>query len=312
MLKANALCKTYGSRQALRDVNFSADRGELIGLIGQNGAGKTTLLNVLAGRLAPTSGDVEINGHDVLWEPELARNAIGYFPETPALYEEMTVSALLRFVARLKRVVPEDVERHIRELEEKTAITEVAGRVIGHLSRGYRQRVGLAAALVGDPEIILLDEPTNGLDPVQIRQFRDFVRELARERLVILSTHILGDLDGLCTRALILRDGRLIRDLCMDENASENRVLRADLALGRDAAMRLLEALPSVVEVRPLDGQVPGVTRVLLTCGREAPLEREMSRTLRESDVPLLRLNPVRSELEEVFLSAVTEATQGE
>ena len=312
MLKVDAVSKTYGQKRALDGVSFACGRGELIGLIGQNGAGKTTLLRILAGRLVPESGHVEIEGHDLTWEPEQTKPLIGYLPEKPGLYDEMTVAAQLRFVCRLKGVVREDIDRHIAELAEKTGVTDVLHRRIGNLSKGYRQRAGLAAALAGNPEIILLDEPTTGLDPVQIREIRVLITELAKDRLVILSTHILRDLDGLCNRALMLHEGRLIRDLRIGEDANAERKVRVDIAMGRDAARQLLSHLPSAARAELLPGHTPGIASALITCAQDAPLERELSQAVSRADAVLLRLSPVRSELEEVFLSALTERTAEE
>ena len=310
VLKANGISKTYGVKRALDGVSFSCGPGELIGLIGQNGAGKTTLLNILTGRLAPSSGSVEVDGHDVLWEPEETKPLIGYLPEKPGLYDEMTVDAQLRFVCRLKGVVPEDTERHIVELAERTGISDVLARRIGNLSKGYRQRVGLAAALTGNPAVVLLDEPTSGLDPVQNREFRNLISDLAKERLVILSTHILRDLDGLCTRAFMLHQGRLIKDVRIGEERT-GRTLRAEIGLGREAAEQLFSHLSSVTKVEMLPSPVPGISAALISGGFDAPLERELNQALAKADALLMRLNPVKSELEEVFLTALTAPEEG-
>ncbi len=312
MLSVKEISKTYGSKRALENVSFECGKAELIGLIGQNGAGKTTLLHILAGRLAPTSGSVGVNGHDVLWEPEKSRTVIGYLPEKPALYEEMTVSEQLKFVCRLKGVVREDMNRHITELAERTGISDVLGRRIGNLSKGYRQRTGIAAALAGNPEIVLLDEPTTGLDPVQIKELRDLIHDLAQDRLVILSTHILRDLDGLCTRALMLHQGRLMKDLYISGNEQQERTLHVEIAMGREAAENLLNHLPSVTGTELIPSQEPGVTAALITGCQGAPMERELSQALGKTGAVLMHLSPVKSELEEIFLSALTERTSEE
>ena len=312
MLSVDSVSKKYGEKQALLDVSFACGSAELVGLIGQNGAGKTTLLNILAGRLAPSSGTVEVNGCDVLWEPEKTRPLIGYLPEKPGLYDEMTVGEQLKFVCRLKGVVPEDEERHLGELAEKTGIADVLHRRVGNLSKGYRQRVGIAAALAGDPEVVLLDEPTTGLDPVQIREIRSLIHDLAKEKLVILSTHILRDLDGLCTRALMLEHGKLIKDLRISEEGQAERTLRAEIAMGREAAEQLFQHLPSVTRAELLPARTPGITGALITGSFDAPLERELSQALAKTGTVLMRLSPVKSELEELFLSALTEGTPEE
>ena len=311
MLTAENLIKNYGAKSALRGVSFTARSGELVGLIGQNGAGKSTLLQILAGHLAPTQGKCTIDGCDILWQPELTKDRIGYMPEKPALYPEMTVSEELRFVCRLKHVVNKDIERHILDLAEHTGITNVLGRRIGNLSKGYLQRVSLACALVGHPDVILLDEPTSGLDPVQIKEFRTLISELARERLVILSTHILRDLDSLCTRALILHEGRLIKDLVTDDQALSRKTLRVQVALGLDAARRLFDSLSGVESVSIIDHE-PGLTTALISCAKDLPVERQLFQLLKPLDAPVLQLTPVRSELEEIFLNAISTVPSNE
>ena len=307
MLSVNEIGKTYGSKHALENVSFSCGKAELIGLIGQNGAGKTTLLNILAGRLAPSSGSVKVCGHDILWEPEKSKSHVGYLPERPGFYDEMTVSGQLKFVCRIKGIVPEDADRHIAELAERTGISDVLGRRIGNLSKGYRQRVGIAAALAGNPEIVLLDEPTTGLDPVQIKEMRSLVRDLAKNQLVILSTHLLRDLDGLCTRALMLDQGRLIKDYQISRDGrQQERTLRVEIAMGREAADHLLNHLPSVKRAELLPAQMPGITAALITGDYEAPMERELFQALVKAESVLMRMSPVKSELEEIFLSALT------
>ena len=306
MLKAESVSKTYGTKRALDNISFSCEQGELIGLIGQNGAGKTTLLKILAGRLAPSAGHAEIDGHDILWEPEITRPLIGYLPEKPGLYEEMTVVDQLRFVCNLNGVIREDIERHIAELADRTGITDVLGRKIGNLSKGYRQRVSLAAALAGNPEIILLDEPTTGLDPVQISEIRSLIKALSADRLVILSTHILRDLDGLCTRAIMLNQGKLIQDIRLTEDAQKERTLRVEIAMGRDAAKHLLEHLTTVRSVELLPSQTPGVTAAFITGAYDAPMEHELFQALKKQDAALMHLSTVKNALEEVFISTLT------
>lgn len=248
MLKVQGLTKKYGERAAVEDVGFEIKCGELVGLLGLNGAGKTTTLNMLTGFLAPTSGKVFINDIDISIEPQKAARHIGFLPDTPPVYNEMTVRDYLGFVYDIKGVMAAykpskfyeghkkfyeaheqdkfikfldkrlprmyDVHKpyHIADACKQADIFDVFGRIIGHLSRGYKQRVGLAAALIGDPDILILDEPTVGLDPKQIKDFRKLIAELAKSRAVILSTHILPEVEAICERVLILDRGRLIAD----------------------------------------------------------------------------------------------------
>lgn len=217
MLNVTGLTKIYGGAAAVDNVSFSVRLGELVGLLGLNGAGKTTTLNMLTGFLAPTGGTVEIDGRDISKEPLKAARHIGFLPEQPPLYTEMTVKAYLKFVYELKGVCSGNREEYIAEICERVGISDVYRRVIAHLSRGYRQRVGLAAALTGDPDILILDEPTVGLDPRQIKEIRGLIAELGRSRAVLLSTHILPEVEAVCKRVLILNGGKLVSDMSLGD-----------------------------------------------------------------------------------------------
>lgn len=221
MLKVKELTKIYGDRTAVDNVSFSLKAGELVGLLGLNGAGKTTTLNMLTGFLAPTRGSVEIDGVDLLKEPVRAARHIGFLPEQPPLYDEMTVKAFLGFVYELKGVRARDRAAHIAEVCESAGVSEVYTRVIGHLSRGYRQRVGLAAALTGDPDILILDEPTVGLDPKQIKDIRTLIAGLGQSRAILLSTHILPEVSATCGRVLVINNGKLAADLKLSGGAPD-------------------------------------------------------------------------------------------
>lgn len=203
------MTKYYGGLRAVEDVSFVARRGEILGLLGPNGAGKTTTLRVIAGFLPPTAGTVNIDGFDVLEEPDEIRRRIGYLPENPPLYNDMTVRSYLRFVGRIKGVANKDLANALEGVLEKCRLGEVSGRLLGHLSKGYRQRVGLAQALIHNPSVLILDEPTLGLDPKQIIEIRGLIRELARDRTVILSTHILPEVTQICAKVVIINEGRV-------------------------------------------------------------------------------------------------------
>ena len=212
MIAVSHLVKRYGAHVAVDDVSFRVGRGEVVGFLGPNGAGKTTTLRILAGFLGPTAGKVAIDGHDVVDEPFEARRAIGYMPEGVPLYPEMRVIEYLRFRAELKRIAGRERASHIDDAMRKAGVVDVAHKRIGHLSKGYRQRVGLADAIVAKPPIVVLDEPTAGLDPNQIREARALVRELGREHTVVLSTHILGEVEACATRVVLIHRGRVVAE----------------------------------------------------------------------------------------------------
>jgi len=304
-LAARDITKRYGDTCALDGVSLSLPDSGLIGLIGPNGAGKSTLLNILSGRIAPSEGSVTVHGFDVLFEADRARPHLGFLPEKAPLYDEMTVAEYLSFQAELKRVSAGDRRRHIEEIAAKTGLTDVLNRRLGNLSKGFRQRTGVAQALCGNPDVILLDEPTAGLDPVQIHEFRALMRALGQQCLVILSTHILSDVEGLCERALILNRGRVLRDLPLNGEEGGERRLRVDLMAGQDLARALLGQINSALRVEALPGHSPGVASMLVYTAHDSPFERELQQKLVSAQTVLTRLEPVKSALEETFIAAL-------
>src|SRR5688500_12570177 len=210
MIEAIQLTKFYDNNPALTDVSFQVEKGEILGFLGPNGAGKTTTMRILTGFIPPTSGTAKVAGFDVLTQSMEVRKRIGYMPENPPLYNEMTVSSFLRFISRLKRVSKGTEKQRIDTVIQKCSLESVTGRLIGHLSRGFRQRVGLAQALIHDPEVLILDEPTSGLDPAQIIEIRQLIRGLANGHTVILSSHILPEVEQTCGRVVIINKGKII------------------------------------------------------------------------------------------------------
>jgi ABC-2 type transport system ATP-binding protein len=231
MIQAEGLSKRYGDLVAVDGVSFSIARGEVVGFLGPNGAGKTTTLRLLTGFLPPTDGTAVIAGHDIFDDPIRARRAIGYLPETPPLYPEMTVQDYLAYVARIKDVARARRREAVERALERTVLTEVRRQVIGTLSKGYRQRVGIAQAIVHSPQVLILDEPTAGLDPLQIREIRTLIAELAApsqgdaQHTVILSTHILAEVDAICRRVMLIHQGRKVVDAPLEELTSGGRSL---------------------------------------------------------------------------------------
>ncbi len=307
MISFEGVSKRYGALYAIHDISFSIPKGQILGLLGQNGAGKTTLMNILTGCLAPTSGTVSIGGHDLLLEPREAKRLIGYLPELTPVYDEMTVEAYLRFACALKEVVPSAINAHVAQICAKTGLTDVAKRRIGNLSKGFRQRVGLAQALCGSPEIIVLDEPTVGLDPKQTVEFRELISGLRGEHTVLLSSHILSEVQAICDRIIILKRGALLCDTQLNALRTDEIRLKASVAMGEGSLMPQLRLLKSVTRAEVLRGGEEGVTNVILTAPRGAPVERELFTLLSGLQAPLLRLTPVEDSLEEVFLRATQD-----
>ena len=212
MIELDGVTKKYGTLTALRDVSFRVEKNETVGLLGRNGAGKTTLLNLMTGYFPPTAGQIRIGGKSMREDAAACKRMIGYLPEKPPLYDEMTVESYLRFVCELREVKRQGIRAHTDEILSLCGLQEVRSRVMGHLSKGYRQRAGIAQALCGAPEILILDEPTVGLDPKQTVEIRDLIRRLSREHTVIFSSHILSEVQAICDRVVIISNGKVVAD----------------------------------------------------------------------------------------------------
>ncbi len=311
-ITAERLRKTFGATVAVHDVSFSVARGEVVGFLGPNGAGKSTTLRMLTGVFPPTSGRATIAGHDVVRDALAARRSLGYLPERAAMYGEMPVERYLRFIADMKGVPPREVGAAVRKVMDAAGIERVAHRLVGNLSKGYRQRVGIAQALLGDPPVLILDEPTSGLDPEQVTEIRALVRNLGSERTVLLSTHILSEVETICSRVIIMNRGRIV---AVDSPARLEEHLRpyrefAVSALGpRDALARLLHGVPHVVEVVAQGSDGEG-TRFLLRCEHRFDVRREIAQAVVGAGYGLVELRPVVMTLEEIFLTVVGEPGQ--
>ena len=313
MIELCNVTKRYGTVEAVSGLSFSAPDGQIVGLLGQNGAGKTTTLNMLTGYFPPTSGEVRVDGMDMLQDPRACKRHIGYLPEKPPLYDEMTVTAYLKFVCELREVKREAIAQHVQHITATCGLTEVAGRLVGHLSKGYRQRVGIAQALCGDPDVLVLDEPTVGLDPKQVREIRELIRQLGKTHTVIFSSHLLPEIQQLCDRVVILHKGKLVREAPMSEltgGDGETLRFRATIAMKERLLVPALNSLECVRRVKVLPTPNADYTELELECAKETErgiAQAQLFRLLAGLDAPLMQLTPVRDTLEEVFLRATTE-----
>ena len=313
MIELCNVTKRYGTVEAVSGLSFSAPDGQIVGLLGQNGAGKTTTLNMLTGYFPPTSGEVRVDGMDMLQDPRACKWHIGYLPEKPPLYDEMTVTAYLKFVCELREVKREAIAQHVQHITATCGLTEVAGRLVGHLSKGYRQRVGIAQALCGDPDVLVLDEPTVGLDPKQVREIRELIRQLGKTHTVIFSSHLLPEIQQLCDRVVILHKGKLVREAPMSEltgGDGETLRFRATIAMKERLLVPALNSLECVRRVKVLPTPNADYTELELECVKETErgiAQAQLFRLLAGLDAPLMQLTPVRDTLEEVFLRATTE-----
>ena len=308
MIELQQVTKKYGNLTALRNISFHVQKGETVGLLGRNGAGKTTLLNLLTGYFPPTAGKVIIGGADIAEQPAVCKRKIGYLPEKPPLYDEMTTESYLRFVCELREVRKQGIRDHVDEIIGLCGLTEVRSRVLGHLSKGTRQRAGIAQALCGAPELLILDEPTIGLDPKQTAEIRDLIQALSREHTVLFSSHILSEVQQSCTRVIILEEGELVMDYDARKPESGEVRLQLSVAGKADTVLKQLRGLPGVTDAAPLPARETGVTEAVITlkpdCGREAALDRAF-RALADSGLAVRGMREEKESLEEVFMRVV-------
>jgi ABC-2 type transport system ATP-binding protein len=320
MIKVEGLSKRYARNVAVDNVSFEVQRGQIVGFLGPNGAGKTTTMRILTCFLPPTSGSANVAGFDVMQQPMEVKKRIGYLPEMPPLYPDMEVAEYLTFVGRLKGIRGSELPRRVAEVSERCAVTDVSGKLIHKLSKGYRQRVGLAQAIIHNPDVLILDEPTSGLDPKQIMETRALIKGLAGDHTIILSTHILPEVEQICEQVIIISKGKVVATDSVDNLTNRLRGSES-IAVAVESRNGSLDA----AAVHQRLEQVPGVSRVLQREGREQRLQFELeslqgrsirgdvARAVVDSGWDLTELRPVALSLEEVFLQLTgTEAPANE
>lgn len=310
VIEASRLVKKYGRKVVLRDISFRVGRGETVGFLGPNGAGKSTTMNILAGCICPAGGTVKIGGIDMGRDPVAAKKKIGYLPEHPPLYLDLTVQEQLQFVSGLKRIGPAR-KVQIARVCELAGIGDVRRAIIGSLSKGYRQRVGLAQALLGDPEVLILDEPTVGLDPAQIIEIRRLIRDFGRDRTVIFSSHILSEVSAVCERVLVIHQGRMLAD-----DSSENLTrlfaggqrLLARIEGKSGAVMEIIGGLAGVASCEAGASLESGTRDYIITAEQGRDIRRALFDAMARCSFRLLLLKPLERSLEEAFLELVKKA----
>lgn len=318
MIKVEGLTKRYARTVAVDGISFEVKKGQIVGFLGPNGAGKTTTMRVLTCFMPPSAGKAEVAGFDVVEHPMQVKRRIGYLPETPPLYPEMSIRDYLMFVGRLKGVSSAELPARVEEVSKRCSIADEAGKLISKLSKGYRQRVGLAQAIIHNPDVLILDEPTSGLDPNQIIQTRELIKSLAGDHTIILSTHILQEVEAMCEQVLIISKGKLVAS---DSVENLTHRLRGAEAVAVEVSPRNGTPL-SADDVRRRLEQVSGVSRVIAREGRDGrlPFEVEslpgrnvradLARAVVEAGWNLNELRPVSASLEEIFLQLTAEANQ--
>ena len=309
MIEVSHLTKKYGSNIAVDDLSFTVNDGQIYGFLGPNGAGKTTTMNIITGYLGTTDGEVIINGHDIVKEPEEAKKCIGYLPEIPPLYDSMTVMEYLRFVAELKKITKTEREKQISEVMELTRIADMKNRLIQNLSKGYRQRVGIAQAVLGYPPIIILDEPTVGLDPKQIIEIRQLIRELSTKHTVILSSHILTEISAVCDHIMILSHGKLV---ACDTTEKLGNLLEGSTHLtvqvkAKEEKLRtLLDNMTGIGDYQILKTEKEFLeVQIQMETGKD--IREDLFYALAADKMPIMQMGISATSLEDVFLELTAD-----
>ncbi|MCX7714208.1 MAG: ABC transporter ATP-binding protein [Clostridia bacterium] len=315
MIEICNLTKSYGNKKAVDDITFTVEKGEILGFLGPNGAGKSTTMNILTGYISSTSGSVKVDGFDILEEPNEVKKRIGYLPEQPPLYMDMVVSDYLNFVYDLKKLNKAEKLKHIQDIVDIVGIDDVKSRKIGNLSKGYKQRVGLAQALLGNPEVLILDEPTVGLDPKQIIEIRNVIKELGKERTIILSSHILPEVSAVCERVIIINKGKLVAE-DTPQNLSHRFTQNSKLQI------RVMGNQSDIIDVLKT---VPGVKSIVVLGQKETdsfdfeiettvPLDAEFSKQLfmlcAQKQMPILMQKEIAASLEDIFIHLTATDSQ--
>ena len=310
MIEVNNLVKNYGKYQAVRGISFKVENGEILGFLGPNGAGKSTTMNMITGYISATEGTVTIDGYDILKNPMEAKRRIGYLPEIPPVYMDMTVTEYLKFVSELKGVNKKAIKPMLEDIMEKIKITHVSGKLIKNLSKGYRQRVGLAQALVGYPDVLILDEPSVGLDPKQIIEIRDVIKELGKTHTIILSSHILSEVSAVCSRVMIINKGKIVAEDTperLSDRLSSDRY-RIRVKGNKEEIIKAFEENKLFASVETEESAEEGTVDLFVTGAEGTDPRQAAFETAKEKGFVLLLIKSEKLTLEEVFLKVTENA----
>lgn len=305
MIEVKNLTKRYGDHTAVDRLSFRVEKGQIYGFLGPNGAGKSTTMNMITGYLAPSEGTVTIDGRDIQKEPEEAKRLVGYLPEIPPLYMEMTVEEYLLFAAELKKVAAKERKAQVEKVMEMTGITDVGRRLIRNLSKGYRQRVGLAQAILGDPEVLILDEPSVGLDPKQIIEIRDLIRRLGEKHTVILSSHILSEVSAICDHIMIIAHGQLVASDSpegLQKLMAGSATLELTVKGEAEEAKAVLESIPGVASVEAVNTAQKSLAGFRLLAEEGRDIREDIFYALADARLPIMALQQSEKSLEDIFL----------
>lgn len=313
MIEVKNLVKRYGDHLAVDHLSFHVDKGQIYGFLGPNGAGKSTTMNIMTGYIASTEGEVLIDGHNILEEPEEAKKCIGYLPEQPPLYFDMTVWEYLKFAAELKKIKKSQRAEQVEEVMELTGISDMRNRLIKNLSKGYKQRVGLAQAILGYPEIIILDEPTVGLDPKQIIEIRELIKKLSEKHTVILSSHILSEVSAVCDYVMIINHGKLVAS-DTTENLSKmtlgSNTLELTIKGTKEEVNKLVSPLEMIRELEWMQSEEEDCVNLKITTEERTDIREQLFYLMAEHKLPILKMESTRISLEDIFLELTEEGNE--
>jgi ABC-2 type transport system ATP-binding protein len=305
LIEVKNLTKVYGNHTAVDNLSFTVNKGQILGFLGPNGAGKSTTMNIITGYISATDGTVTVNGFDVFEEPEEVKKMIGYLPEFPPLYPELTVWEYLNFVADIKKVKHKARKQMVEDIMEITKISDMRNRIIKHLSKGYKQRVGLAQAIMGYPELIILDEPTVGLDPKQIIEIRDLIRELSKNHTVILSSHIMQEVSAVCDSILIIDKGKLVlqdKPENLSMHLGSTGCLKLVVRGNKDAVKAVLGKIERITKLEETKALEEGTVSFTLFCKEDDDIREEVFYSMSDIKTPILEMQTIRMSLEDIFL----------
>lgn len=316
MIEVKNLVKIYGNHRAVDDLSFTVETGKVVGFLGPNGAGKSTTMNMITGYIAPTSGKVLIDGVDMAQEPEKAKKHIGYLPEIPPLYPDLRIIEYLQFVAELKKVPKKERDMAVYQVMKKTKVTDMSQRLIKHLSKGYKQRVGLAAAMIGEPDILILDEPTVGLDPSQIMEIRELIRELSKDHTILLSSHIMQEISAVCHEIIIINNGKMIACDTPDHLIQQMERKNSVFLTVKGQPDQVKQIIESIEEIESADYEqeekTPDQVMVTVYTGNDNDVREKLFYAMAQNHCPILEMRTLDSSLEDAFLALTQGDSHGE
>ena len=313
MIEVKNLTKRYGDLKAVDDISFSVDSGEVLGFLGPNGAGKSTTMNIITGYISSILGTVTVDGSEILEEPKKTKAKIGYLPEIPPLYPDMTVRKYLEFMFDLKKVkLPK--KEHVDEVMRLVGLSDMGGRIIKNLSKGYRQRVGFAQALIGNPPVLILDEPTVGLDPKQIIEFRKLIRSLGKKHTVIFSSHVLSEVSATCDRVIVISNGKIVADGKTDElsqSLSGKKKLMITVASESSAVVDELKKIPGVTKIEKVRSFAGGLVKYSVSYSKDEDIRKDVFSAMVRLDAPIMEMQSGDETLEDMFLKLTQDSDRG-